>query len=99
MLKRTLKPYGITIAEFSINHYFCSAFLEKNGKYVYLTYSIPRGGMSIDFSESDALNGVLYRTASSLRDYTGGPNRFSSIEDLPTAIIDLFDWMERMGVS
>lgn len=34
---------------------------------------------------------ALYRTASSMRDYTGGRNLFTSFDELPHAIVDLLE--------
>lgn len=42
MLKRKLTPYGINVLSLKPNHYDCSGFLEKDGYYVYISYSIPR---------------------------------------------------------
>lgn len=90
MLKRELTPHDINVCSFTAGHYFCSGFVEKDGKYVYISYDIPRYGEKIDFSQQ-GVNGVLYRTAKSERDFHGGPNNFCSIEQLPKAIVDLFD--------
>lgn len=63
MLKRELTPYGINVLSLKPNHYDCSGFLEKDGYYVYISYSILRYGDRINFSASGAGNGVLYREA------------------------------------
>lgn len=89
MLKRELNPYGINVSLKS-GFYYCSGFLEKNGKYIYISYNIPRYGESIDFNTSGIL-GVLYRTAKNNKDYTGGYNYFSSMYELPKNIKNLFD--------
>lgn len=67
MLKRELTPYGINVLSLNPNHYDCSGFLEKDGYYVYISYSIPRYGDRINFSASGAGNGVLYREAETKR--------------------------------
>lgn len=90
MLKRTLLPHGIEIARFDAGHYFFSAHLVRGGKYVYVNYSIPRGGKSISFADGGAMNGVLFRTADGPEDYRGGHNCFSSIENLPENIVAMF---------
>ena len=94
MLKRQLEPEGIEVS-LEPNHYDCSGFLCKDNKYIYISYSIPRGGEKIDFDDSSYLNGVLYRTAKNDRDFTGGSNRFSSISNLPRKIIEMFDNYDR----
>lgn len=67
MLKRELAPYDINVLSLKPNHYNCSGFLEKDGYYVYISYSIPRYGDRINFSASGAGNGVLYREAETKR--------------------------------
>lgn len=49
MLKRELAPYDINVLSLKPNHYNCSGFLEKDGYYVYISYSIPRYGDRINF--------------------------------------------------
>lgn len=87
MLRRTLDPFGISVVSLTPNHYDCSGFVEKDGKYVYLSYSIPRYGQRISFSDSSVMNGVLYRTAEGPKDFRGGSNQFSSIEKISDNII------------
>lgn len=90
MLIRELGPEGVEV-EIEPNHYECSGFLKQDDKYIFVSYSIPRGGGLIDFSNSSAFHGVLYRTAQNNRDYVGGNNYFSSLKDLPKNIKELFD--------
>ena len=87
MLRRTLEPFDINVISLTPNHYDCSGFVEKDGKYVYLSYSIPRYGERISFSDSGVRNGVLYRTAEGPKDFRGGNNHFSSIEKISDNII------------
>lgn len=77
------------------NHYDCSGFLCKDGKYIYISYSIPRYGEKINFDDSGYINGVLYRTAENDHDFHGGHNNFSSISNLPRKIIEMFDNYDR----
>lgn len=94
MLKRQLEPEGIEV-ELKPNHYDCSGFLRKDDKYIYISYSIPRGGYPIDFDACDAMNGVLYRTAKNERDFRGGNNHFSSLNRIARDILKMFDEYER----
>lgn len=91
MLKRELAPYDINVLSLKPNHYDCSGFLEKNGYYVYISYSIPRYGDRINFSASGAGNGVLYREAKNEKDFTGGHNHFCALEDLPNFLHQFVD--------
>lgn len=90
-LKRNLP--GCTLHGFKPNHYDTSGFITRpDGSIVYVSYSLerlPNGGCMADFSRTDSFGGVLYRTASSLKDYTGGRNHFTSIFSLPDAILEL----------
>ena len=86
MLKRELTPLGIEVVSITAGHYDLSGFCKKDGKYVYVSYSIPRWGKRIDFSDCSCMNGVLYRTAKDDRDFHGGSNHFSDIYGLPKAI-------------
>ena len=91
MLKRELKDDGIEVVRITPNHYDLSGFLVKDGKYVYVSYSIPRYGECIDFDTYDFMGHVLYRSAKNDHDYTGGRNNFSRITDLPDAIRKFYD--------
>lgn len=91
MLKRELAPYDINVLSLKPNHYNCSGFLEKDGYYVYISYSIPRYGDRINFSASGAGNEVLYREAENEKDFTGGRNHFCALEDLPNFLHQFVD--------
>lgn len=79
-LKRNL-PAGYEVESLSAGHYYCSGFVKKGDKYIYLSYDIPRYGEVINF-ETSGLEGVLYRTAKNNKDFTGGPNNFCSINNI-----------------
>ena len=91
LLEDQLEPNGIQVIEFVPNHYDCYGFVEKDDKYIYISYNIPRGGYSIDFTARDPEFGVLYRTAKSTRDFRGGSNHFSSLLDICKSLIEMFD--------
>ncbi|ADL36048.1 hypothetical protein bpr_II109 (plasmid) [Butyrivibrio proteoclasticus B316] len=91
MLKRELSKDGINVIRITPNHYDLSGFVEKDGKYVYIAYSIPRYGEIVDFGSGRFCSGVLYRSASSLRDFAGGCNHFCSIYELPDMIRKFYD--------
>lgn len=67
-------------------HYDISGFISKGNKHVYISYSVPRHEHPMDFSKKDAMFGVLYRTAKSTSDFTGGINHFSAMKTLPENI-------------
>lgn len=82
--KRMLNREVPTIEENTItpNHYDLSGMIKIDGKYIYVSYNIPRWGSRISFNTSGT-NGVLYRAARHSKDWTGGFNNFCSIEELP----------------
>lgn len=82
VLRSDAKSLGFNLADFSKGHYFVSGFFEKDGKYVYFSYDVPRSETPMDLTAKSAFDGVLYRTAKNCKDYTGGPNRFTSMTTL-----------------
>ncbi len=94
MLKRELGTKGITVENFQIGHYDLSCFLKSSDdKCVYINYSIPRYGEKIDFTKHSCSGGVLYRTAKDSKTYSGktGCNHFTSINNLPNAILEMYE--------
>ena len=88
-LKADLARMGVTLESFRIGHYDASGFAEKGGKYAYFSWSLPRGEWPIDCGARDPMNGVLCRTAEGPKDFTGGANRFASLENASMAIASL----------
>jgi len=79
---------------FKPNHYDASGFIIQDGNCIYVSHSLNRGyngGCEADFSDSSCSGGVLYRTAKSTKDYTGGHNHFCSINNMTDAIRDMFE--------
>lgn len=80
------------LAKFNVGHYELSGFLEHDGRYIYFSYSVPRGEFEpVDMSARDPLRGVLYRKANGPSDYRGERNHFTSIFDFEEDVNDLFD--------
>lgn len=73
MLKYELPDYTL---HFSTGHYYCSGFLEKNGKFVYFSFSDYRF-----FGDS-----AFVRTAAGLKDYSGGRNNDTTSRNLVATI-------------
>ena len=88
-LTKELAKYGINLPKFSVGHYDFSAFAERDGKYVYIGYDVPRGGQPLDLDACDCMYGWLIRTAKSDTDFTGGWNNFSNTENLVNTINNL----------
>lgn len=83
------KELGAKIVKCNIGHYCISGFIEKNGKYMYFSYSIPRGEAAIDLYEGNFLEGILYRTAESTSDFKGGRNNFCNFLHVRDAIKEI----------
>lgn len=77
-IREVCKDNNAKLTNFSVGHYDVSGFIIKDGKYVYFSYSEPRG-CAIDFNKSDYANAFLIRTAEHNRDYRGGGNHFCNI--------------------
>lgn len=88
-LTKELAKYGINLPKYSIGHYDLSAFAERDGMYVYISYDVPRGEQPLDLEARDCMNGWLVRTAKSDTDYTGGWNNFCNTTELVDTICNL----------
>lgn len=86
MLSDICQSIGATLASFRRGHYDLSAFIEKDGHFVYISFSVPRGEMPLNLFEANAMHGTLARTARHAKDYTGGMNTFCSIAELPNRV-------------
>ena len=93
-LKRTFP--NAEFVGFKPNHYDTSGFIIQDGKCIYISHSLNRGG-NIRFNDSSCMTGVLYRTAKNTTDYHGGSNHFSSIDNLEHSLKSMFENYERMA--
>ncbi len=99
MLKRELGSAGFNVINIKAGHYDLHGFLENNGRFYYISYSIPRYGQKIDMDATGFATGVLFRTAKSEKDYTGGGNYFCSITQLPAELKFLDKRMSRINIA
>ena len=71
-------------------HYDTSCFVERNGRFVYISHSsgLSRmgGGVRIE------LGLFLIRTARHAKDYTGGCNQYCDLSNLQSKIDGLLNW-------
>ena len=74
-----------TLTGFKPNHFSTSGFVENNttGKVVYISIN--------DIRNYRWFDDILYRSAKSTKDYTGGHNRRTNITNLVTLVKDLLD--------
>jgi hypothetical protein len=73
-LTKELKTVGATDIQFSRGHFYVSGFYTLNGQAWYFSISDVRG---MCYGGKPQL---LYRTAQHYKDYTGGGNRYATIE-------------------
>ena len=62
---------------------YADGFIEKDGKYVFYSFS--------DFRWWPWDKDILIRTATSLKDFTGGRNNYANLEDLQPSVYKLFN--------
>ena len=77
------------VVGFKPNHYDASGFLVFPEGTVYVSHSMDRYRLRVDFDETGAMNGVLYRTARDTKDFRGGHNNFCSINELKESVEEL----------
>lgn len=75
-LKTLCKSNNWELVSIGRNHYCFSCFIRSCNKYVYLSIS------DVRYYSRDWYERILIRTAKSEKDYTGGSNNFTSIENL-----------------
>lgn len=89
-IKTAAMHMGAELVSYTSGHYDMSGFLSKDGRYVYFHYSVPRGELPLNLYESSFMGGVLIRTASGPKDYTGGQNRYCSVYGFEEAVRNIF---------
>ena len=67
------------------NHYDMGGFFRKGDKYVYWHFDVERGDMPTYFDKHH----VLYRTAKSEKDSTGGANHYTDLQHLVSEAYNL----------
>ena len=77
IVKKALKNAGFENIKISNGFYYFSGFATKNEQVIY--FSIPDVRHKRAFGPSD--NDVLIRTAKDYKDFTGGGNGFSKLEN------------------
>ena len=73
-IKKTMEGYKLVNK--NVGHFYISGFLKKDEKYVYFSTS------DVRFFRNEWYNNILIRTAKNDKDYTGGSNNHSTLEDL-----------------
>lgn len=82
-LKEICKQNNWEFVEANKNHYCFSAFIKVKDKYIYLSIS------DVRYFENEWYKNILIRTAKNNKDYTGGSNHYTNLENLETNILKL----------
>lgn len=90
MVKTVAEELEATLISFSAGHYDMYGFVEKGEKYLYFSFSVPRGEFPMSLSESKFMGELMVRTASSPQDYTGGKNNFCPMSEIKELMERLF---------
>lgn len=92
-LVREISKYATAVGAKVISnlkgHYNTSCFIERNGKFVYISHSsgLSRIGRSVKIE----LDSFLIRTAQHAKDYRGGHNQYCDITNLQSMIDNLLE--------
>ena len=74
-------PSNSKLVNFNRGHYYVSGFIENGGKYVYFSIS--------DVRYFHWYKNILIRTAETERDYTGGNNYYTTLDDFKQSVVNL----------
>ena len=85
VLKEIGKNIGFELHSFSKNHYDFSAVMKSNttNQFYYISIS------DVRYFKNEWANNILYRTMEHNHDWTGGSNRYSSLENLSENLVNL----------
>lgn len=83
-ISKYAKAVDATTVSNSKGHYDTSCFVERNGKFVYISHSstFSRMGSGVRIE----LGSFLIRTAMHAKDYTGGRNQYCDLSNLQSMI-------------
>jgi hypothetical protein len=76
-------PRGARLINFRAGHYDLSGFVERNGKYAYVSIS------DVRHFPNGWRDNILVRRAKSEHDYTGGSNGYTTLAELGKALYSL----------
>ena len=85
-LKRVCKAHNWELVNFSVGHYYCSWFIKEGEKYVYCSFS------DVRHFDKGWFNSILYRTAKSDHDYTGGSNWYTDLQNYERHIAKMMEF-------
>ena len=77
-------PYGAELVKWNVGHFYVSGFVKKNDKYVYFETS------DVRFFPNTWFTNLLIRTAQHVKDYTGGANTYTALDEFAVNAENLF---------
>lgn len=85
VLKEIGKDIGLELHSFNKNHYEFSAVMKSNitNQFYYISIS------DVRYWKNEWANKILYRTMEHDHDWTGGSNRYSTLENLSKNLLNL----------
>lgn len=81
-LKKELAPYGWTLVKSKPNYFDVTEVVTDGEHFAYVSVGDVRYTRNVCAQ-------ILYRTMKHEKDWTGGPNRYANIDELPAAIANL----------
>ncbi len=84
-LTEICKKNSWLLADFNKNHYDFSAFVCNEYGYIYISIC------DVRYFKNWWYKNIMYRTAKNEKDYTGGRNQYTSLDDLETNLIKCFE--------
>ena len=93
MLKRMCKKNNWELVNFNKGHYYCSWFIKNGEKFIYMSFS------DVRHFAREWYKIILYRTAKSERDYTGGSNNYTDLENMERDLQRMFARMTFQNIG
>jgi len=85
VIKEFCKDIGMELHSFNKNHYNFSAVIKSNATNQFYYVSIS----DVRYWKNEWADNILYRTMEHEKDWTGGSNRYSKLQDLPESLLNL----------
>lgn len=85
VIKDFCKNIGMELYSFNKNHYDFSAVIKSNSSNQFYYVSIS----DVRYWKNEWANNILYRTMEHEKDWTGGSNRYSTLDNLPENLLTL----------
>lgn len=85
-LNRMCKDNNWQLVNFSTGHYYASWFVKNSeGKHIYMSFS------DVRYFNKSWYNSILYRTAKDEKDYTGGSNWYTDLNNMESHLKKMFE--------